>query len=115
MDAEREYQFWVAKLAKIAERERRQRAHWESIQEKQLAQVTLSEYQAAIRRIRELGGIRPYRNGHACEEWQGLPRSVKRRSGLAADEVAFRIGEEFPWLGIECDTDLAAYLSKHRR
>lgn len=104
-----------------AERERRR---YEGAEERQLYAARRAEYQSVIKRIRALGGIRPYRapstgkqKSPELEEWRDLPRAVKTRNmqcGRAADDIAQTIREEFPWLNIERDSDLAAYLKNEQ-
>lgn len=92
-----------------------QQRKYEAALNREYERMRNEEYREVIRTIRLFGGIRPYRNGRELEEWRGLPHSVKNRNGLPADEMAFRIGDEFPWLGIVIDSDLHEYLKRRRK
>lgn len=37
--------------------------------------------------VRELGGIRPHKNGHEHEEYMATPLCYRRRNGLPIDEI----------------------------
>lgn len=113
-------------LVKEGKRTQRANAREESYQraqERQLRNARAAEYKNVVRRIRQIGGIRPNRalsNGKIpeLEEWQDLPRAVKTRDtrrGFALDDIAPAIAEEFPWLRVERGDDLAAYLQREAR
>jgi len=69
--------------------------------------------------VKEQGGIRPDRkravgdkyDPRKRDEYATLPQFAKNsKSGTTLDDMAMRAGESFPGLGIETESDLAAYL-----
>lgn len=107
-----------AREQRHAEKERTQEERYRAAQERQVKAARKAEYQSVVKRIRQLGGIRPYKGGHEAEEFRDLPRAVKTRDtrrGVALDDAAATLHEEMPWLRIENDTDLQRYLEKEHR
>lgn len=108
--------------ARRAMREQAQEQRYRAREEKRARAVGGERYKEVVRRIRQYGGIRPYRQGlngkvPEKEEWNDLPRSVKtldRRRGFALDDMAQAISEEFG-LRLEHGEDLARYLQAGAR
>lgn len=114
-----------AQRAEEREQARQEKAQqrYEGAQERQLQAARRAEYQSVVRRIRQMGGIRPYRANSTGgktpeeEEWKSLPRSVKTRDsrrGAALDDMAQSMNEEYPWLKLETGEDLRNYLGDKR-
>lgn len=95
---------------------------YEEAMERELKRMKREEYAQVVRRIRQMGGIRPHKNGFGqlieLEEWRCLPRSVRTYSGFngrkpqPADDVALTLSEEFPWIGVQNENDLFKYLRR---
>lgn len=108
----------TAKAQKEEERARLAEQRIMAQQERQLAAAHKAEYHSVVKRIRQIGGIRPNRpdaRGKIPEasEWKALPKSVKtncKDCGQPVDEMAATISEEFPWLRINNDTELRNFL-----
>ena len=124
--AQRQHERETVKALKAEEKQQLQEAHYKQSQERQLAAARKAEYQSVTKRIKQLGGIRPYKasstdakNKHPeLEEFKDLPRSVKtrdQRKGVALDDAAATIHEEYPWLKIQNDSDLRRYLIDEKK
>ena len=118
--AQRQHEQATAKAQKDEERQKLQEEQYKRAQERQLAAARKAEYQSVTKRIKQLGGIRPYRKSATTgktpelEEWKDLPQNVKTRDekkGVALDDAAATISEEFPWLRIQNDSELRRYLT----
>jgi hypothetical protein len=113
----------AAKAQQVEEKQKLQEEHYKLAQERQLSAARKAEYQSVVRRIRQMGGIRPFRTSGTTgktpelEEWKDLPRSVKtrdQRRGFALDDIAQSINEEYPWLHLANGDDLWSYLTNKK-
>lgn len=110
------------RVARRAMREEVGEARYRARKEKEARAEDENRYKLVVRRIRQYGGIRPYRKGingkvPELEEWRDLPRSVKTldtRRGFALDDMAQSISAEFG-LRLEHGEDLARYLQAGAR
>lgn len=122
--AEKKSERETAKAASAEEKGRIREESARQAQERQVLAARKAEYKSVTRRIRQMGGIRPYRENATTgktpelEEWRDLPKSVKtsdRSKGFAPDDMAQAINEEYPWLRLETGSDLGSYLENEKR
>lgn len=118
-----------AKKAEIkAEKQRAGLERYYAREERRAKVSGQAQYKNVVKRLRQMGGIKPNRelsNGKIpeLEEWKDLPHAVKtrKRGGVALDDAAATIREEFPELlverggrfhPIETSDDLAQFLKR---
>lgn len=113
----------IVRAAKDEARQNKTEAQIHDAEERALRVWRKGEHAAVIRRIKQIGGIRPDRipSGSSAKkppnysEWKNLPKQVRVSNvnkGQALDDVAATIAEEFPELRIERGDDLKRYLEE---
>jgi DNA polymerase elongation subunit (family B) len=72
------------------------------------------QFRELIYVIRSNGGISAYRNGYRADEYNhSVPLTVRRKTGMRADQMAELLKRDFPQFGIEDENGLFTELEKY--